>query len=384
MARGHIRQRSKKNKDSQTVYIYLGVDPVTGKKKYKTEVVHTGKRDAERRLTELLRQHDTGEYVEPSKESVAEFLEHWFRDYAETHVSPRTLEGYRGNLDRYIIPALGKIRLDKLTARQIESFESDRLRGRLSARTVLHCHRLISQALRWGVRMGILNRNVAEAVQPPKPKPYPARTLDWDGVQEFLRVSQSSEYYPLFLIALLTGVRRSELLALRWQDLDLRSGTLSVSQSVVSLGTGEMVTGPPKSGKARMLNLPEEAIGCFEKLREQRDGTSFKNDGLVFCNRDGTPIRPSAVTKAFSKLAGKAGIEGIRFHDLRHTHASLLLGEGVHLKVVSERLGHSGIAITADLYSHVMPGIQKEAAMQLDKKMDALKGLDLQKIYNIA
>ena len=125
MARGHIRQRSKKNKDSWTVYVYQGVDPVTGKKKYTTEVVRTGKRDAEKRLTELLRLHDTGEYVESAKEKTAEFLGHWFKEYAETHVSPRTLEGYRGNLDRYIIPALGNIRLDKLTGRQIESFESD-------------------------------------------------------------------------------------------------------------------------------------------------------------------------------------------------------------------------------------------------------------------
>ena len=281
MARGHIRQRSTKNKDSHTIYIYLGVDALTGRKRYKTEVVHTGKRDAEKRLTELLRQHDTGEYVEPFKETTAGFLEHWFRDYAETHVSPRTLEGYRGNLDRYIIPALGHIRLDKLTARQIASFESDRLRRGLSAQTVLHCHRLIFQALRWGVRMGPLSRNVAESVEPPKPKRYQARTLDWDEVQKFLEVARSSKYYALFLIALLTGLRRSELLALRWQDLDLEAGTLAVIRGLVSLGTGEIVIGPPKSGKARMVNLPSEAINCFERMREQTDSKSAKGDSLV-------------------------------------------------------------------------------------------------------
>ena len=342
MARGHIRQRSKKNKDSHTVYIYLGVDPITGKKKYKTEVVHTGKRDAEKRLTELQRQHDTGEYIEPSKETTAEFLEHWFRDYAETHVRPITLEGYRGNLDRHIIPVLGHIRLDKLTARHIASFESDRLRQGLSERTVLHCHRLVFQALRWGVRMGILARNVAEAVDPPRPKQYQARTLGWEEVYRFLQLAQSSGYYSLFLIAILTGIRRSELLALRWRDLDMEAGTLAVSRGLVRLGTGEIVIEPPKSGKSRMLNLPGEAMSCFKMMQEQLDVGMARTDRLIFCHQDGTPLRPGTVSKAFSKLIKEAGLEGIRLHDLRHTHASLLLGEGVHLKVVSERAGAFG------------------------------------------
>ena len=373
MARGHIRQRSKKNKDSYTVYIYLGVDQVTGRKKYKTEVVHTGKRDAEKRLTELLRQHDTGMYVEPPKETTAEFLEHWFHDYAETHVSLRTLEGYRGILDRHIIPAIGHIRLDKLTSRHIDSFESDSLRRGLSEQTVLHHHRLIFQALRWGVRMGTLARNVVEAVEPPRPKQYQARTLGWEEVYKFLQAAQPSGYYALFLIAILTGIRRSELLALRWRDLDMEAGTLAVSRGVVRLGTGEMVIGPPKSGKARMLHLPGEAMSCFKRMQEQVDDNTPQRDSLIFCRGDGTPLRPGTVSKAFSQLTKKAGLQGIRLHDLRHTHASLLLGEGVHLKVVSERLGHSGIAITADLYSHVMPGLQREAAMQLDKRMESLK-----------
>ena len=266
MARGHIRQRSKKNKDSWTVYVYQGVDPVTGKKKYTTEVVHTGKRDAEKRLTELLRLHDTGEYVESAKEKTAEFLGHWFKEYAETHVSPRTLEGYRGNLDRYIIPALGNIRLDKLTARQIESFESDCQRKGLSAQTALHCHRIIFQALRWGVRMGILSRNVAEAVEAPNPKRHQAHTLAWNRVQEFIQVAQSSTYYPLLLIALLTGLRRSELLGLQWQDVNFDTGILSVRRSLIQLHTGQLLIGPPKSGKSRTVVLPHQAVDCFTDL----------------------------------------------------------------------------------------------------------------------
>ena len=249
MARGHIRQRSKKNKDSHTVYVYLGVDPVTGRKKYATEVVHTGRRDAEKRLTELLRLHDTGDYVAPAKGTTAEFLEHWFKGYAETPVNRRTLEGYRGNLDRHIIPALGNISLDKLTARQIESLESGLRRRGLSTQTVVHCHRLISQSLRWGVRMGMLARNVAESVEPPKPKRFPAQTLDWEGVRRLLQAAQSSNYYSLFVIAMLTGLRRAELLALRWRDVNLETGVLSVDRGLVRIRTGELMVGPPSPGK---------------------------------------------------------------------------------------------------------------------------------------
>ena len=236
MPRGHIRQRSTKYKDSWTVYLYLGVDPDSGKKRYKTEVVRGTKREAQKRLTELLGQLDTGTYVEPSRETVESFLGQWLRDYAETHVRQRTLEGYRGNLDRYIIPALGSIALEKLAARHIQSFESDCLRRGLSAQTVLHCHRIIFQVLRWGVKMGILGRNVAEAVDPPRPQRREAQILDWEGVRKLLEVAQSSSYYPLFLMALLTGLRRSELLALRWQDVEMEMGTLSVNRSLAGCG----------------------------------------------------------------------------------------------------------------------------------------------------
>ena len=375
MARGHIRQRSQKNRDSWTIYLYRGEDPVSGKKRYKTQVVHGTKRDAEIRLTDLLRQLDLGEYVEPSKETTTTFFNRWFKDYAETHVRPRSLEGYRGNLDRHIIPALGNISLQKLTALDIQSFESDCQRQGLSAQTVLHCHRVIFQALRWGVRMGILARNVAEAVEPPKPQRFQARTLDWDGVQALLEAAKDSKYYSLLLVALLTGLRRSEILALEWRDLDMETGVLSVNRSLVQLHTGELSVATPKNGRPRTVNLPAVALDCFRRMLDNRKLESpVGPEDLVFSHLDGSALRPDTVTRAFSRLVNKIGLKGIRFHDLRHTHASLLLREGVHLKVVSERLGHSGIGITGDLYSHVLPGVQEGAAVKLNEKFEALVG----------
>ena len=247
----------------------------------------------------------------------------------------------------------------------------------MSAQTVLHCHRIIFQALRWGVRMLSLSRNAAEAVDPPKPKRYPAQTLTWDRVQKFLEVAQSSAYYPVFLMALLTGFRRSELLGLQLQDVNLDTGVLSVRRSLVQLRTGELMIGPPKSGKSRTVVLPHQAVDCFKRVLNSREIRC--PDDLVFCHSDGTPLLPNTVTRNLGRLMAKVGLKGFRLHDLRHTHATLLLSQGVHLKVVSERLGHSSVAITADLYSHVLPDIQGEAAMQLSEKLASQVSLDLQK-----
>ena len=378
MPRGHLRQRSP---GSWTIDLYVGIDPRTGKKRYHTETVRGPKANAQRRLNELVYQLDTGTFTRPSRETVAEFLRGWLRDYAETNVSERTLEGYRGNVDRYIVPALGLVPLARLSPRHVQTFEAELLRRGLSARTVLHAHRTLSQALRWGVRMGVLQRNFADSVQAPRPQRQETKTLDWDGVGRLLEAARGSRYYPLWLVALFTGLRRSELLALRWRDLDLASGTLAVSRRMVQLASRVMDFAPPKNGRPRVVTLPQQAVAVLQRLREVREAEGrWDADGLVFCKPDGIPYGPDTISAAFRALALKTGNDGLRFHDLRHTHASLMLVTGAHLKVVSERLGHTTVGITGDLYSHVLPGLQAEAAIRWDEKFGQLEGLDWQGI----
>ena len=159
--------------------------------------------------------------------------------------------------------------------------------------------------------MGILGRNMAEAVDPPRPQRRESQTLDWEGARKFLEVAQSSSYYPLFLMALLTGLRRSELLALRWQDVDMEMGTLSVNRSLVKLRTGELIMAPPKSGKARLIHLPIAAIACLKRLRKVREDNAasmrkqFTKDSLVFCNTQGSSLLPNTVSHAFGKIVAK-------------------------------------------------------------------------------
>ena len=384
MARGNIRQRSKVRKNSWTVQVYLGVDPVTGKKRYRSESVKGPKSLAQRRLTAILREVDTGTFVKPSGMTVGEYLEHWLREYVEGHVRSRTVVSYRRIVARYLIPGVGGIPLERLSNRQIQEMESALLRSggvggkALSARTVSLVHRVLSGALKNALKDGIVVRNVAVGVMLPRAARYEAYTLGWNEVHRFLEGIDDPLYWTLVLLAIQTGLRRSELLGLYWRDIDLEAGTLAVQRGRVDGKTrvGEVV--PPKSGRSRVVGLPEASVGALRAYR----GPTVGGGSFVFCREDGSPVGPEEVTKRFRKMATAAGFERLRFHDLRHTHASLMLAEGIHLKVVAERLGHSNIGITGNLYSHVEPTVQREAVERFGdtwRRLEARKDTEWQK-----
>ena len=379
MARGTVRQRSKVRKDSWTVQVYIGVDLKTGKKRYHSEAVKGTKAQAQRRMTELLREIDTGNFVERSGLTVGQYLERWLRDYAESHVSKRTFDGYKGNLDRYLLPNLGNISIEKLTPRHVLDMESKLLRsggtdGRpLSPRTVVQVHRVLSKALNDAVKLGIVGRNVVAAVEPPRATKYEAKTLGWDEVHAFLVLINNPLHQTLFLLDIQTGLRRSELLGLQWRDLDLSRGTLSLQRALIKLPSGGMELTVPKNGLGRLVELPQGSIDSLKAHRE-RSHEASGNGNFVFCHSNGSPLDPDLVSKWFRRIAKKAGMEGLRLHDLRHTHASMMLSKGIHLKIVSERLGHSSIGITGDLYSHVLPSVQGEAVRRFESEWNIGNG----------
>ena len=367
---------------SWQIIVPAGTDPITGKKRQKTETVKGTKREAEQRLAEMLHEINMDTYVSPSKETVAEFLGSWLNDHAATHLRISSFQTYRFRMETYIIPALGRHRVQELSPRQIGAFESELIRGGLGAQTVVHCHRLLSQALKWGVRMGSLKRNVADLVDPPRVQRKEPMCLDWNGVRALVGAASASPFFPLYLLAILTGLRRGELLGLRWKDADLESSTLTVTQSLVRLEKSQTVMNPTKSGKIRTVDLPMEATGALRRLRDTKEaelsetGQTLRPESLVFSNPDGTPWNPQSVTSIFRRIANRAGYKELRFHDLRHTHASLLVAEGVHLKVISERLGHANIRTTGDLYAHILPGVQREAILKWDKKFTLQRNED--------
>lgn len=376
--KGHIRQRSK---GSWTIWVDLGRDPETGKRKQQTLTVRGSKKDAERELRAALTRIESGAHVKPAKMTVGEYLGRWLRDYVATNTAPSTADGYSDMVKAHLIPALGSLPLTALQPSHIQAYygrmlESGRRDGKggLSAQTVKHHHRVLYEALKHAVKHGLLIRNVTEAVDPPRPDSKEMITLDMDDVHTLLDAAHDTPYYMLFYTALYTGLRRSELLGLRWKDVDLDLATLSVVQTLHYVsGKGYIFREPKTKRSRRLVDLsPSLAVLLREhranhELEKKLLGRSVIPDDLVFSYPDGTPLPPNSITKAFHKLVKALGMPGMRLHDLRHTHATLMLRQGVHPKVVSERLGHSSVAITLDTYSHVMPGIQAAAARRFDE-----------------
>ena len=369
MARGYVRKRSK---DSNRLQVYLGRDPDTGRELRYYETVRGDVKLAERRLVEVLAMVDSGQLgfsglSGSSKVTLGEYLERWLTEEAGVRVRPRTLEGYEGHLRRYVIPRIGSVKLSALSARQVRSLESGLLRGGgrggrpLSARTVLHVHRVLGKALNDAVDQGILRLNPVLAVRPPRALPYEARFLNWAEAHRLLAAVGSPLHRGIVFLCLHSGLRRSEVIGLRWGDLELERALLSVRRAVVQRPGRPPEVMPPKSGRSRPVDLPPEAVSVLAERLGSLDPVPSPSD-YVFPDALGGPLRPDRVSSAFRRASIRAGLEGLRFHDLRHTHASLMLMMGVPLKVVSERLGHGGIAITADLYGHVAPSVQRDSA----------------------
>ncbi len=382
--RGHIKKRSK---DSWTIIVELGRDPITGKRKRHWQSLKGSKKDAERELSKILTELDTGVYLKPAKITVGEFLEKWLEDYASTNVRPKTAQGYTNKIRCHLIPGLGKIPLTNLKPGHLQSFyrelmESGRVNGNggLEASTVRHIHRLLKKSLNDAVKWGLLGRNVCEVVDPPRASRKETKSLDVEDVHSLFDASEKKEYYPVFYMAIYTGLRRSELLGLRWRDIDMDMATLSVVQVRMQLPGGRTFFQEPKTAKGkRQVALSPATVLVLRQYREQQQvqsmlaGWQVTADSPVFCYADGSPILPDGVTHAFKKTIRSIGFEDIRFHDLRHTHASLMLKQGIHPKVVSERMGHSTVSMTLDTYSHVTSGIQEAAALSFDECLSRTK-----------
>lgn len=378
--RGHIVKRYI---NSYSIVINLGIDPSTGKRKQQWYSVKGTKKDAEKKLADLIHQLDTGTFLKPGKTTLAEYLEQWLRDYAKPNLAPRTAEGYESIIRCHIVPFLGNIPLTRLKPEHLQRYYSEKLssgrydgKGDLSRTTVSHHHTCLHRALKMALVSGLINRNPADAVTPPRPQRSEMHTMNEDEIHTFLEAAQRTPYYVLFYLALFTGMRRSELLALRWCDVDLLLCQAYVTRSLHHLRNGEIIFRAPKTAKGRrMVSLSPSAALLLQEHKDKQEATraslgiSLKDDDLVFSDLEGKPLLPDTVSHFWAKLVKRTGLEGIRLHDARHTHASLMLKQGVHPKVVQERLGHATISTTLDLYSHVTPGLQQAAAEGFDKAL---------------
>lgn len=367
--RGHIVKRGK---DSYSIKISIGKDPVTGKYKYQWATVKGTKKDAEKRLAEMLHQLDNGTFIKPGKTTLAEYLERWLQDY-RPNLSPRGYERYRDILRKHFIPYLGNITLTQLKPEHLQKRYTVCQNSGLSIGSVRYHHAVIHVALQTAVKWGLVAHNVADAVDVPRIRRAEMQTWNEDEMSRFLEHAKDSPYYAMFYTVLFTGMRRSEMLGLKWRDVDLLFGQIHVSRGLHHLKDGSYVFTEPKSAKSRRTIALSPSLALLlkkhhaeQKLERSMLGVSLTDDDLVFGTPEGRPFRPNTVTRAWETWAARAGVKVIRLHDARHTHASLLLKQNIHPKIVQERLGHSSIQMTIDIYSHVAPGLQEAAARCFD------------------
>jgi len=366
--KGSIRQKSK---GSWQLQVYTGVGPDGNAKRY-FETVRGRKGDAQKRLTELLSSLDKGVLIPVGRLTVAEHLHQWLEGYVKTNCSQRTYDGYQSIIEGHLIPALGSIQLKHLHPQAIQSYYGKSCE-KLSARTVHHQHRVLSQSLKYAVRQGYLGRNPAELVDPPSPRKKTMRTLTPFEVEVLFDRAADSYYYPVFYTAVSSGLRQAELLGLRWRDIDLDMLSISVSQ-VLYKRRGVCQFKEPKTehSRRRVAMTPKLALFLREYKQERESlslhlGKLLSLDDLVFANIEGKPLDPGVLSHTFHRIAIQAGLKDVHFHTLRHTFASLMLMKGAKPKVISEALGHSSVAFTMDVYSHIISGMQEDAMALLDE-----------------
>ena len=372
MSKGSIKQRS-----PGTYQIRYEAPPDgSGDRRQISETIRGTKREADALLRQRLAAVDTGSFIERNRLTVGQYIQKWL-DTITNSVSPRTELGYRGHLERYVVPAFGGVALQNLHAQRVQALYAELLE-RLSARTVLHVHRIMHKALADAVKWGLVTRNVCDAVTAPRPQRTEVKLWEVGDLAVFLDAAKGSPFRDVYELLLLTGLRRSELAGLMWSGVDLDRAQLRVVQTLQRLDGKGLVIGSPKTARSRRtVALSPNTVALFRKVRTRQleyrllMGAGWDDSGFVITDYDGSSSDPTRWTKDFARIVRKTGLSHLSLHGLRHMHASLLLVGGVHLKVVSERLGHSNIALTADTYSHVIGGLQEEAALVLDEVLSA-------------
>jgi integrase len=379
--KGHVRERGAGN-----WYAVIDLrDAATGKRKRKWHSLDAkGKREAQIECAGIISSIEAGTYLEPDKTTLAVFIQHWLND-VKSRVSPRTVESYTQISRSNIIPMLGSIILRDLRPQAISVAYSRALAegrksgpGGLSARTVHHMHTVLKSALQQAVRWEMLTRNPADAVRAPKVERGQMTTYDLPQTAELIEAFRGTRMFIPVVLAVLCGLRRGEISALRWGRVDLDSAQLAVVESAEQTKAGVRYK-QPKSGKGRTVAMSATVIEELRahRLRQAQNllrlGVRQTAETFLCTREDGLPLQPNTLTIYWERLIAKTALPRIRFHDLRHAHATHLLASGVHPKVASERLGHSKVGITIDLYSHVMPGMQEDAVAKVDAALRAAR-----------
>ena len=365
---GNIRKR----KDGRWEGRYTaGHNPVTGKQIFKNVLGKT-QNEVKEKLKKALVEAGQVDFTKSGQYTVGTWMDTWFENVAKIKVRPSSHQTYKGYIDNHIKPNIGKIPLEKLTTMDLQKFyrkllttgrveriESKEQPKGLSAKTVRNINQVISSAMDLAMAQKIILTNPTDACELPKVEHKEMQTIPAEQLQAFLDEARATGVYELYYIELATGLRRGELLGLKWTDIDWKNGIIKVRRQIARVD-GQIVEAPLKTKNSyRAVTISQQAI---DVLREQKRKT---NDTYVFPSLNGGPISPDSVNNMLKRVLERAGIPKVRFHDLRHTFATIALQNGVDIKTVSSMLGHFSAGFTLDTYAHVTTSAQKEAAQTI-------------------
>lgn len=343
--------------------------------------------EVSRKLTEAMADRDGGLVYDAGKLTVGEYLNRWLADSVKGTVKETTYANYSYITRVHISPALGRVKLKNLTPAHVRGFYGEKSRTKLAAATVKKMHVVLRKALSQAVSDGLIPRNAADGVKPPRVSApgEEIKPLTSEESGALLDAARGERFEALFVLAVHCGLREGELLALRWEDSDLEAAkpAVLVRRTITrgEDGRGYVVGSSTKSGRGRRVRLTRRAVEVLKDHRKRqleermRLAGLWQDHGLVFPNETGSLLNPSNLrTRSFKRIKARSGVrEDLRFHDLRHTCATLLLGEGVNAKVVSEMLGHASITITLNTYSHVLPDMQDSAADAMEAALGGVQ-----------
>ncbi len=327
------------------------------------------------KLAKALSDRDGGFSFAAENLKLGDYLQRWLVDSKQSSVKPVTYEGYARQVHNHLVPTLGRIKLKTLTPTHLRGLYREKTDAGLSARTVQYIHTTIHNALEQAVDDGLIGRNVADAVKPPQVRREEIEPLTPEQVKTLFEAGSGERFEALYVLAVTAGTRQGELLGLKWEDIDLDRGLLQVRRTLSGITGGNPVFSTPKTAKGRRsVKLTAMAVkalkGHHERQLAEREELAglWQNHGLVFPTRVGTPLsRHNLVARSFKPLLESAELPNIRFHDLRHTCATLMLTVGTNPKVVQETLGHANVSITLDTYSHLLPNMQDEVAEKINE-----------------
>lgn len=365
----------------------VGRDPGTGRQVQKSIYGKT-QSEVRKKLTAITKDLDAGTYLPPQKMKLSEWMNTWLTEYAANSVKPNTLLAYKLQVDKHISPALGAVTLQSLNTHSIQKLYNQLLRGSndsqpLTSKTVRNCHGVLHKALQQAVKLGYISFNPAASCELPRKEKKQVQPLNEADIKRFLDALDGESYKNLFITALFTGARQSELLGLQWSAVDFTSGTITIDKQLLKIKEtgGAYILASTKTDNIRVITPAPTVLKVLNDERILQAANKLKSygafdnpDGLVFTDELGKHLVARTVVKHYKEIVEKIGIPDKRFHDLRHSYATMALKSGDSIKDVQTNLGHTTATITLDLYSHITAEMKKESAARMENFIKAVKG----------